>query len=152
VNTDEPTTVTESDLSALVHQLADAVVMADTAGTIVFWNEAAERLFGWPASEAVGQSLDLLIPERQRARHWDGYRRVMATGHTDYGDKLLEVPAVHRDGGRLSIAFTVTLLRRANERVPYGIAAVVRDDTQRWKERRQLQDELASLRAPNPDR
>lgn len=144
---DQPTTVTDADLSALVHQLADAVVLADADGIIVFWNDAAERLFGWSAPEAVGRSLDLIIPERQRARHWDGYHRVMTTGHTDYGDRLLEVPAVHRDGRRLSVAFTVTLLRRAGERAPYGIAAVMRDETRQWQERRQLHDELTSLRA-----
>lgn len=144
---DQPTTVTDAALSALVHQLADAVVLADADGTIVFWNDAAERLFGWSAPEAVGQSLDLIIPDRQRARHWHGYRRVMTTGHTDYGDRLLEVPALHRDGRRLSVAFTVTLLRHAGERSPHGIAAVMRDETRRWQERRELHDELASLRA-----
>jgi PAS domain S-box-containing protein len=112
----------------------------------VFWNDAAQRLFGWPAIEAIGQSLDLIVPERQRERHWAGYRRVMASGHTDYGDRLLEVPAQHRDGRRLSIAFTATLLRRRGERLPCGIAAVVRDDTERWEERRRLRDELATLR------
>lgn len=133
---DQPTTVTDADLSTVVHQLADAVVLADVDGTIVFWNDAAERLFGWSAPGAVGQSFDLIIPDRQRARHWDGYRRVMRTGHTDYGDRLLEVPALHHDGRRLSVAFTVTLLRRAGERLPYGRAAVMRDETRQWQERR----------------
>ena len=128
-------------LAELVRGLADGVVIADADGTIVFWNDAAERLFGWPAVEAIGQSLDLIVPESQRERHWTGYRRVMATGHTDYGDRLLEVPALHRDGRRLSIAFTVTLLRREGERLPLGIAAVVRDDTERWEERRRLRDQ-----------
>ena len=128
-------------------ELADAIVIADSDGMIVFWNEAAERIFGWPADEAVGQTLDLIIPERQRDRHWNGYRRTMGTGETKYGEQLLEVPALHRDGRRLSIAFTVTLLRRESERRPYAIAAVVRDDTQRWQERRRLNEELTALRA-----
>lgn len=137
----------DADLAALVRAMADAVVIADAEGTITFWNDAATRLFGWSATEAVGRSLDLIIPERQRERHWTGYRRVMATGHTDYGDRLLEVPALHRDGRRLSIAFTVSLLQRAGQTVPYAIAAVLRDDTERWQERRRLRDELAGLRA-----
>jgi PAS domain S-box-containing protein len=137
-------------LAELVRRLADAVVIADADGAILFWNDAAERIFGWSADEAIGQSLDLIIPERQRERHWAGYRRTMATGVTKYGAELLEVPALHRDGGRLSIAFTVTLLCRPNERLPRAIAAVIRDDTARWQERRQLNEELASLRASAP--
>ena len=97
-------------LGFLVQGLADAVVIADRAGTIVFWNRAATSLFGWSDDQAVGRSLDLIIPEPLRDRHWDGYRRVMETGHTEYGGRLLEVPALHRDGRIFSIAFTVTLL------------------------------------------
>jgi PAS domain S-box-containing protein len=146
-----PAGVTDTDLAQLVRSLADAVVIADTDGRITFWNDAATRLFGWPAEEAIGASLDLIIPERYRERHWTGYARVMATGHTDYGDRLLEVPALHRDGRRLSIAFTVSLLCRPGLQIPYAIAAVVRDDTERWQERRRLREELATLRAqPGP--
>ena len=148
----EPTAaVSDTDLAALVRTLADAVVVADTEGTILFWNDAAGRLFGWSAAEAEGASLDLIIPERQRQRHWAGYRRVMATGHTDYGDRLLEVPALHRDGRRLSIAFTVTLLRRSDSAAPYAIAAVLRDDTARWQERRRLREEIANLHAADAE-
>jgi PAS domain S-box-containing protein len=143
---DEPD-VTDASLAQLMADLADAVVIADARGFITFWNEAATRMFGFTAAEALGHSLDLIIPERFRDRHWSGYHRVMATGHTDYGDRLLEVPALHRDGRPLSIAFTVTLLRRPGATGPAGIAAVVRDDTERWQERRALRDELAQLRA-----
>ena len=134
-------------LAELVRGLADAVVIADGEGTITFWNDAAHRLFGWSASEAVGRTLDLIIPERLRARHWAGYVQTMATGRTRYGDRLLEVPAPHRDGRPLSIAFTVTLLREADSGPPTAIAAVLRDDTERWQERRQLRADLARFRA-----
>jgi PAS domain S-box-containing protein len=144
---EQPVEIDDEHLAELVRTLADAVVIADGDGTIVLWNDAAERLFGWPAADAVGESLDVIIPERQRDRHWTGYRQTMATGHTDYGDRLLEVPALHRDGQRLSIAFTVTLLKRSGEKVPFGIAAVIRDETARWQERRRLNEELALLRA-----
>lgn len=128
----------DSVLAALVHELADAVIIADAQGAITFWNDAATRLFGWSGDEAIGRTLDLIIPERLRERHWEGYRAVMASGETRYGTRLLEVPALHRDGHQLSIAFTVTLLSRLGEAEPFAIAAVLRDDTERWQERRQL--------------
>lgn len=139
--------MTDGMLAELVRGLADAVVVADPAGTIIFWNDASTRLFGWPADEAVGQTLDLIIPERLRDRHWAGYRETMATGETSYGDRLLEVPALHRDGRRLSIAFTVTLMHEPGETQPSAIVAVIRDDTERWQERRRLRDEVAELKA-----
>ncbi len=123
------------------------MVVADAEGTITFWNDAATRLFGWAANEAVGRSLDVIIPERLRARHWAGYRETMSTGHTDYADRLLEVPALHRDGRALSIAFTVSLLRDPYDGTPTAIAAVLRDDTERWRERRRLLAEVAELRS-----
>jgi PAS domain S-box-containing protein len=142
---DEPAPHTDEALAELLRQLADAVVIADADGTITFWNQAATRLFGWPAHEAVGRSLDLIIPQRLRARHWAGYRETMATGHTSYGDRLLEVPALHRDGRSLSIAFTVTLMHEADGGAPTAIAAVLRDDTERWQERRRLRTEHTAL-------
>ena len=145
--TDQPSPEpSESDLGALVRALADAVVIADAAGAIVFWNDAAEQLFGWSSADATGQSLDLIIPERLRGRHWDGYHRVMATAETEYGGRLLEVPALHREGRSLSIGFTVTLLQHPDGAVK-GIAAVIRDETQRWQERRALRAELEQLRS-----
>ncbi len=140
-----PDAIADAALVQLVHQLADALVVADADGTIIFWNQAAERLFGWTPTEAVGRTLDLIIPERLRQRHWDGYRTTMATGETRYGDRLLEVPADHRDGRTLSVAFTVTLLTRPGETRPFAIAALLRDDTARWQERRQLRAEVARL-------
>ncbi|MCB1003629.1 MAG: PAS domain S-box protein [Acidimicrobiales bacterium] len=143
---DEPPPHTDQALAELLRQLADAIVIADADGTITFWNDAATRLFGWPAHEALGRSLDLIIPERLRDRHWTGYRQTMATGHTSYGDRLLEVPALHRDGRTLSIAFTVSLMHEADGGTPTAIAAVLRDDTEHWQERRRLRAELTALR------
>ena len=133
-------------LAGLVMELADAVVVADAAGTICFWNGAAERVFGWTAEEALGASLDLIVPERQRNRHWDGYRSVMSTGTTKYGSDLLRVPSLHADGQRRSIAFTVTLLKDAEGTVA-GIAAVVRDETERWNQEQELR-RLAQTHRP----
>jgi PAS domain S-box-containing protein len=143
---DDSDRVSDRVLATLVREMADAVLMADVHGTIVFWNGAAERLFGWTAAEAVGQTLDLIVPERLRNRHWEGWQRVMATGETKYGESLLEVPAQNREGRPMSIAFTVSLLMDPGGAV-VGVAAVVRDDTSRWQERRAQRDEIARLRA-----
>jgi PAS domain S-box-containing protein len=131
------------DLHALVEAAGDAIIVADVAGRIVLWNPAAERLFGFTEAEAVGRSLDLLIPERFRERHWTGYRTVMQTGQTRYSSQVLRVPALRKDGQRLSIAFRVALLHTP-EGHGTGIAAIVRDDTARWQEE-QAQRRLAAL-------
>jgi PAS domain S-box-containing protein len=127
---------------AVVRETPEAIVVSDPHGIITLWNGGAERVFGYPAAEAVGQSLDLIIPEKQRPRHWAGYDKTMATGETKYGDTLLKVPAVHRDGRRLSIEFSVALLRAADGEIA-GIAAVIRDATERWTAERELRARLA---------
>jgi PAS domain S-box-containing protein len=131
------------DVRAFVQAAADAIIAAGADGKILYWNDAATRIFGFTATEALGQSLDLIIPARFRARHWNGYREVMATGKTKYQSDVLRVPAQHRDGRALSIAFTVSLLKAEDgERV---IAAIVRDETGRWNEERELKRRLAEL-------
>lgn len=128
---------------AVVREAPEAIVVCDPSGTIVLWNGGAERIFGYAADEALGQNLDLIIPEKQRARHWAGYEKTMATGVTKYGDaELLKVPATHRDGRRLSIEFSVALLRSDDENGDegkiVGIMAVIRDSTERWAADREL--------------
>jgi PAS domain S-box-containing protein len=132
------------DLVKFAAAAGDAIVAADPEGRIIFWNPAAERIFGYVKSEAIGRSLDLVIPERFRERHWAGYRDVMASGQTRYGTQVLRVPALHKDGRPLSIAFTVALLFSAEGRVE-TIAAIVRDETSRWNEERALRRRLAEL-------
>lgn len=137
-------TQTFVDYEQLIEVLGDAVVVADAEGAISLWNAAAEHLFGFTKSEALGQSLDLIIPERLRPRHWAGYNLVMTTGVTKYGHDLLRVPAVHKDGHTLSIAFTVGLLSAPGQEVS-AIVAVIRDDTKRFAEERELRKRLAEL-------
>jgi PAS domain S-box-containing protein len=134
------------DLDKLVAAAGDAIIASDSNGAIVLWNAAAQRIFGFSASEALGQSLDLIIPERQRQRHWDGYDRTMRTGQTRYGADVLRVPALSKDGRPLSIAFTVALLHDADGKV-IAIVAIVRDETTRWAEERQMRVRLAELEA-----
>jgi PAS domain S-box-containing protein len=132
------------DLSQLVAAVGDAIVVTDAGGAITLWNPAAELMFGFPASEALGRSLDLIIPERQRNRHWEGFHKTMLTGHTKYGTDLLRVPAVDKGGRTLSIAFTVALLHGADGK-PAAIAAIIRDETSRFNEERSLRKRLAEL-------
>jgi PAS domain S-box-containing protein len=134
---------------ALVESPAEAVVAADRDGRIVWWNTGAERVFGWSEAEALGQSLDLIIPEPQRARHWEGYERVMATGVSRYGEgDLLAVPAMRKDGARISIEFTIATVRDGAERMT-GMVAVIRDVTPRFMELRELRKKLAeAAKAP----
>jgi PAS domain S-box-containing protein len=131
------------DLPAFVHAAGDAIIAAGADGRIIFWNPAATRIFGFSEVEALGQSLDLIIPERFRARHWEGYRQVMESGTSKYAADVLRVPATAKDGRALSIAFTVTLLDASEgDRL---IAAIVRDETTRWNEERELKRRLAEL-------
>jgi len=133
------------DYEQLVNAIGDAVIISDASGAITLWNPAAERMFGFTQSEALGQSLDLIIPERLRGRHWDGYNKTMATGETRYGHDLLKVPAVDKAGRTMSIAFTVALLQSQGEVT--GIVAIIRDETARFQEDRALRKRIAELEA-----
>ena len=128
----------------VIQHAADAIVVADPDGTITLWNPAAERLFGFAADDAIGKSLDLIVPERHRARHWAGYKEVMRTGTTHYGTQVLRVPAIRKDGSQVSIAFTVGMLKGMDGRVE-AIFAVLRDDSERWNTEKALRQKVAEL-------
>ena len=131
----------------LVADCPDAVIYADATGIIRYWNAAATRIFGFVAAEAIGARLDLIIPERLRDRHWDGYNKVMSGAQSRYGEgALLRVPALHKDGRQLSIEFTILPLRDHEDR-PQGIAAFLRDVTRQFEEVRALRRELAAEKA-----
>jgi PAS domain S-box-containing protein len=134
------------DLKQLIEAVGDAVMVADARGAIILWNPACERMFGYTEAESIGRSLDMIIPQRQQQRHWDGYNKTMETGITRYGNDVLRVPAVHKDGHTLSIAFTVALLRSPDGKVS-GIAAVIRDETARFNDERALRKRLMELEA-----
>ena len=124
----------------------DAILFADREGVIRLWNKGAERIFGCPAEEAIGQSLDLIIPEKLRQRHWDGYHKTMATGETRYGTDMLAVPAMHSDGSKISTEFTIVLLRDGKGE-PFGVAAVMRDISVQRKKEMELNARIAELEA-----
>ncbi|MFQ5882529.1 MAG: PAS domain-containing protein [Candidatus Methylomirabilales bacterium] len=128
----------------IVRGAVDAMVVARADGTIQLWNRGAEGLFGFTEEEVLGQSLDLIVPEKYRERHWAGFREVMRTGKTHYGDQVLRVPALRKDGSRLSLAFTVGLLKGTDGQVE-GIFAILRDDTEAFNTQRALRERVKEL-------
>lgn len=128
---------------AILSAGSDAIVAADRAGIISFWGPGAERIFGYTSADAVGRSLDIIIPDRLRKRHWDGYSRVMASGESryDHGD-VLAVPGMTKSGKDISLEFTIVPLRSKTGEL-IGLAAIMRDVTRRFEELRMLKRKLA---------
>jgi len=130
------------NFKTLISHLGEAVIISDRDENILFWNASAERIFGYKAEEALGKTLSIITPERFRERHSKGYFHTMETGKTKYGNALLRVPALHKDGRSISIAFSVTMIFDDQEQ-PMAIAAVIRDETERFQEERRLKEKLA---------
>lgn len=128
----------------VVQACNDAIVFSDRDGTIRLWNSGAEQMLGFSAREANGQSLDIFIPENQRARHWEGYFKVMESGITRYAKELLSAPAIRKDGVRISTEFSMTIIRDAAGEIA-GTAAVIRDVTARWQKEKALRARVAEL-------
>jgi PAS domain S-box-containing protein len=128
---------------AVLSTNSDAIVAADAEGVIIFWNPGAERIFGYASSDAIGRSLDIIIPERLRKRHWEGYHHVIASGQSRYGHgDILAVPGIRKDGTRISIEFTIVPMPNGTGRLT-GLAAIMRDVTKRFEEMRALKQKLA---------
>jgi PAS domain S-box-containing protein len=136
----------QDESSAMLSAMGDALVVCNVAGQITVWNAAAERMFGWTAAEAVGQRMDMFVPERLRKRHWDGYDQSMKTGKTRYAHDVLRVPAMNKAGESLSIAFTVFMLFDTAGSVT-ACGSVIRDETARFNDDRALRKRLAELEA-----
>lgn len=130
----------------IVEGTPDAIIFADREGRIQLWNSGAEAVFGYRAEEALGQPLDLIVPENLRARHWEGYRKAMSTGVTRFGRELLAVPATRKDGTRISLEFSILLVRDDAGAV-LGPVAIIRDVTVRWQREKALKQQLAALEA-----
>lgn len=130
----------------IVEEVPDAIVFADREGIIRVWNAGAEAMFGYGAAEAVGRTLDLIIPEKMRERHWEGYRQVMETGVTKYGKEMLAVPGLRKDGTRISLEFSVAMIRGEDGSLE-GVVAVMRDVTARWLKEQEEKKRRASTEA-----
>jgi PAS domain S-box-containing protein len=144
---------TGGSIAALPHDLAgrvldgspDAMLICDPTGTVRYWNAAAERIFGFPAAEALGVSMNLIIPERLRARHWAAWEATMRTGITRYGaGQLLAVPALHKDGRQISIEFSIQLMTDARGVIEW-VVAVIRDVTERYRHEKALRARVQVL-------
>jgi PAS domain S-box-containing protein len=130
----------------IVADASDAIMFSDRLGIIRLWNRGAEQMFGYAAAEAVGQSLDLIIPENLRGRHWDGYYRVMESGESRYSTEMLSAPALRKDGTRISTEFSMVMVKGDDGSV-LGVAAVIRDVTSRWQKEKDLKERVRELEA-----
>jgi PAS domain S-box-containing protein len=136
----------QNQLLQITSQAPEAILIADCDGIIRFWNSGAERLLGYSSDEAVGQSLDLFIPEKLRNRHWEGYRRVMSTGESKYKTGLLTSPGTRKDGSQVSLEFSMVLLKDEEGKMQ-GCASIMRDVTERWQKEKELKQRLADCEA-----
>lgn len=130
----------------IVTEARDAIIMADREGVIFLWNKGAERVYGFSPAEALSQSLHIIIPENLRERHDQGYYQVMESGQSKYSHELLAVPALKKDGSRISVEFNLTLIRDHQGRL-LGAAAIIRDVSARWEKERAMKRRLAELEA-----
>jgi PAS domain S-box-containing protein len=129
---------------AIVEQAPDAVIFADRDGAIRVWNHGAETVFGYSAAEVLGNSLDVIIPERLRRAHWEGFHRAIDTGQTKYGDRVLTTRSVHKDGTKLYVDLSFGLVRDAAGAVA-GALAIGRNCTVRYLSDRALRARIAEL-------
>lgn len=133
-------------LQQLIDDVSDAILISDRDGVVRFWNSGAAQMFGHTSAEAVGRSLDLIIPENLRARHWEGYRRVMASGETKYKAGLLSSPGIRKDGSRISLEFSIVPLCDDSGEMQ-GCASIMRDVTERWEREKALRERLTACEA-----
>ncbi|MBH5391278.1 PAS domain S-box protein [Bradyrhizobium diversitatis] len=125
-----------SDLDAsIIEDVADALIYSDRSGTIMRWNRASAALFGFSAADALGQNLDLIIPEHLRAAHWKGFEAALASGVMKLAGKPTLTRALHKSGRKLYIEMTFALVRDAGGSVQ-GSVAMARDVTERVERER----------------
>lgn len=143
-----------ADLAILVDQAPDAMIFADRNGVVRVWNPAAERIFGYPATAAIGQNLDIIIPEKLREAHWTGYDRALAAGDTKYRGQSLPTRALKQDGSEIYVELSFAIVHGGDGSV-IGAMAQARDITERFerdrvmrRRMRELQD--AAARASSP--
>lgn len=133
----------EEIAAAIVADAPDAILYADRDGKIWYWNGGCERIFGFPSGEVIGKSLDIIIPESLRERHWRGWAETMRTGNSRYGaGDLLSVPALRKDGSRISVEFSIIPFK-GPAGIVRGITAIMRDVTKKYEELKALRKAAA---------
>lgn len=130
----------------IVEAASEAVIFADRGGFIRLWNRGAELLFGYPAAEALGRSLDIIIPERLRAAHWDAFDRSVQMGHTKHVDRVLTTRSAHKNGDKLYVDLSFGLVKDEHG-IVHGAFAIGRDCTARHIEERTLRARIEELEA-----
>ena len=134
----------EETAARLFAETHEAIIYASRDGIIRLWNGGAEEMFGWPAGEAIGKSLDIIMAEKHRKSHWTGWDRVMETGVTKYGSDPLKVPGIKKDGSKISVEFSITMLKDRDGEIE-GVAAFLRDVSTAWEEKKALHLRLKEL-------
>ena len=145
--------VATPDLTSLiVEQSPDAVIFAGTDGVIQVWNAAAAAMFGYPADKAIGQDLNIIIPEQFRDQHWTGYDRALGAGDTKYRGQSLPTRANKASGETFYVELSFAIVHDASGAV-IGALAHARDITERFerdrnsrRQLRELQEELKTLK------
>ncbi len=132
---------------SILQSIHEAIVYADLKGIIQYWNGGSETVFGFSAEEALGQSLDIIIPEKMRKAHWDGYEKAIARGDTVSGKGSRITRALHKTGQTLYVDMSFAMVRDQSGQL-VGSLAVARDATERYLDERKLRQQVAGM-APN---
>lgn len=133
--------------SGIVKAIPEAIIYADLEGRVRYWNRGAEEIFGFSADEAMGQSLDLIIPERMRQAHWDGYNKALKLGDTYSGRGSRVTRGLHKEEGRpLYVDMSFAIVKDNSGQV-VGSLAVARDATERFTAEKEMRKQIAALSA-----
>jgi PAS domain S-box-containing protein len=133
----------------LVESMSEALIFADMQGVIRIWNPGAESIFGYTAAEAIGQNLDLIIPEQLRKAHWEGFQRAMNHGGTIHGRRSAMTRSLRKNGQPLYVDMSFAVVRNPAGETS-GAVAIARDATERYLEEKNLRRQLAGLTAKTP--
>ena len=128
----------------IVEQTTDAIIFADREGLIRIWNQGAESVFGFPAGEVLGKSLDVIIPEELRKKHWEGYGKAIETGRTRLGSRVLTTRSCHKDGSRLYVDLSFAVIVDDSGHAE-GTLAIGRNVTERYLADKTLRKHAAEL-------
>ncbi len=144
-----PALTLESTAVQILRSMPEALILCDLDGIIRVWNHGAEKIFGWTAAETIGQSLEMIIPERMRKAHWDGFQQALARGGIKPGRTSMITRSLHKSEEFIYIDMSFEMVHDEAGQM-LGSLAVVRDATKRFNEEKALRKQLAELTAPKP--